>query len=147
MNEPSHSEDAPMTREELMSALFAQMVIQQSNMAVMLLGKSPHPQTGQVVQDFEAAKMFIDQLEMLETKTKGNLSKDEEHLLTQSLTALRMAFVEAVGPAPHETAEPKSPARPPESAPPAAEHVTPASPSQPPPSAEDESRKKFSKKY
>ena len=55
MNEPSHSEDAPMTREELMSALFAQMVIQQSNMAVMLLGKSPHPQTGQVVQDFEAA--------------------------------------------------------------------------------------------
>src|SRR5271167_3830307 len=114
MNEPSHSENAPMTREELMSALFAQMVIQQSNMAMMLLGKAPHPQTGQVVQDFEAAKMFIDQLEMLETKTKGNLSKDEEHLLTQNLTALRMAFVEAVGPVPQETAEQKSPAQSPE---------------------------------
>ncbi len=30
------------------------------------------------MQDFEAAKMFIDQLEMLEAKTKGNLTPEEE---------------------------------------------------------------------
>jgi uncharacterized protein DUF1844 len=147
MNESPHSENAPMTREELLSALFAQMVIQQSNMAMMLLGKAPHPQTGQLVQDFEAAKMFIDQLEMLEAKTKGNLSKDEGQLLTQSLTALRMAFVEAVGPAPQETPEQKSPARPAEQAPARTENEIPAQPAQPAPSAEEESRKKFSKKY
>ena len=60
--------------EEIRSALFAQMVMQQSSMAMMLLGKTPHPETGQMVRDLEAAKLFIDQLEMLEVKTKGNLN-------------------------------------------------------------------------
>src|SRR5436305_11535318 len=86
---------ANASREEIMSALFANMVIQQTNMAMMLLGKVAHPETGQFIQDLETAKMFIDQMEMLEAKTKGNLTKQEEGLLKQGLTALRMAFVEA----------------------------------------------------
>ena len=40
--------------------------------------------------------MFIDQLEMLEAKTKGNLSKQEDGLLKQALAAVRMSFVEAM---------------------------------------------------
>src|SRR6185437_2781085 len=86
----------PISREEMMSALFAQLVVQQSNMAMLLMGKVPHPQTGQTVRDIEAARLFIDQLEMLEAKTKGNLTKDEDQLLKQSLMSLRMAFVESV---------------------------------------------------
>ena len=82
-----------LSREEVLSALFAQLVMQQSNMAMMLLGKVAHPETGQVVKDIEAAKFFIDQLEMLEVKTKGNLSKEEGALLKQSLMSLRLAFV------------------------------------------------------
>src|SRR5215472_1920885 len=78
------------------SALFGHLVIQQSNMAMMMLGKVAHPETGEVVQNLDAAKLFIDQLEMLEEKTKGNLSKEESSLLKQSLMALRLAFVEAV---------------------------------------------------
>ena len=81
---------------DMMSALFAQMVMQQSNLALMLLGKTPHPETGQVVRDVEGAKFFIDQLEMLELKTRGNLNKEETALLKQSLMALRMAFVDCV---------------------------------------------------
>src|SRR6185503_2931044 len=91
----------PISREEMMSALFAQLVVQQSNMAMLLMGKVPHPQTGQTVRDTEAARLFIDQLEMLEAKTKGNLTKEEDQLLKQSLMGLRMAFVEAMeAPAP-----------------------------------------------
>src|SRR3569833_2627962 len=86
----------PISREEMMSALFAQLVVQQSNMAMLLMGKVPHPQTGQTMRDIEAARLFIDQLEMLDAKTKGNLTKEEEHLLKQSLMSLRMAFVQAV---------------------------------------------------
>src|ERR1700760_528024 len=99
MNEATNPAEAAMgepSREELMSAMFANMVIQQANMAMMLLGKVAHPETGQFMQDFEAARMFIDQLEMLEVKTKGNLSKQEDGLLKQALGALRMAFVESV---------------------------------------------------
>src|SRR5437763_12644314 len=97
MNDPKSSADQPpVSRDEMMSALFANMILQQTNMALMFLGQVPHPQSGQHVQDLDAARMFIDQLEMLEVKTKGNVSKEEEALLKRNLTALHMAFVEAI---------------------------------------------------
>src|SRR5438105_9485164 len=84
------------TRADEFSMLFAQLVMQQSNMAMMLMGKVAQPQSGQMTQDLDAARLFIDELEMLEAKTKGNLSKDEEALLKQTLMSLRLAFVESV---------------------------------------------------
>jgi len=96
MNEPKTSSGHEPTRDELMSALFAHLVMQQSNMAMMLMGKAPHPETGQALRDLESAKLFIDLLEMLEAKTKGNLTKEEQNLLKQTLMAVRMGFVEAV---------------------------------------------------
>jgi hypothetical protein len=134
-------------REEFLSALFANMVIQQTNMAMMLLGKVAHPETGQFMQDLESAKMFIDQLEMLEARTKGNLSKQEDALIKQALAALHMAFVETVdAPAAPSRPEPKSAAPAPAIESAAAPANPPAAPDagSPPP---DDSRKKFSKKY
>src|SRR5262245_20780224 len=84
---------ADMSHDEIMSALFAHMVIQNTNMALMFLGQVPHPESGEKVVDLETARMFIDQLEMLEVKTKGNLTREEEKLLQQSLMHLRMTFV------------------------------------------------------
>jgi hypothetical protein len=87
--------------EELHTTHFAQLVMQQANLAFMLLGKTPHPETGKAVRDLDGARMFIDQLEMLEAKTRGNLSATERDLLQQSLMSLRLAFVAAVdAPAP-----------------------------------------------
>lgn len=148
MNDPHVSDRtaAGHSHDELMSALFAQMVMQQSNLAMMLLGKAAHPETGQVMRDIEGAKLFIDQLAMLEAKTKGNLSKEEAALLKQSLMALRMAFVEAVNstPPPAETrAEPGTP--PVGSAAPVQPRQ--AAPAPDAPAGEEESRKKFIKKY
>jgi hypothetical protein len=146
-NEPADPM-ANASREEVISALFANLVIQQTNMAFMFLGRVPHPETGEIVQDFESAKFFIDQLEMIEAKTKGNLDKREEGLLKQSLTGLRMAFVEAIDGKKGEAPSPQS------ATPPISEATKPAEVAQdaPPtpetkPAAEDESRKKFSKKY
>ncbi len=134
-------DSANATREQILSGLFANMVIQQSDMALMLLGKAPHPQTGQTVQDFEAAKMFIDQLEMLEAKTQGNLNKEEAKLLQQSLTGLRLAFVQAIESGTAASASVPSPSPPGNQSPkqePAPDLQTPSA---------DESRKKFTKKY
>ncbi|MEO8428664.1 MAG: DUF1844 domain-containing protein [Verrucomicrobiota bacterium] len=142
MREPHLPEDQPSnaSREEMMSALFANMVLQQTNLALMLLGKVPNPETGQPMQDLDAAKMFIDQLEMLEAKTRGNLDKNKEKLLGQSLTSLRLAFVEAIeAPATAEENE-SEPIRPP-TAPVASNTQEATAP------AEEESRKKFTKKY
>jgi hypothetical protein len=139
---------APASREEILSALFANMVIQQTNMAMMLLGKVAHPETGKFMHDVEAAKMFIDQLEMLEAKTKGNLTREEDSLMKQALTALRMSFVEAIdGPAP-AAETPPAPAQPADPA--ASTSAAAPQPAAPPieaAPAQDESRKKFSKKY
>jgi len=141
MSDPISNEDAlaNMSREEMMSALFAHLIIQNTNMALMFLGKVPHPQSGEKVHDMEAAKMFIDQLEMLEAKTKGNLTPDEGKLLKQSLTHLHMTFVEAVGkPLPAEVSKPsEAPAIP----------ETPAAPAAATDAGEGESRKRFSKKF
>lgn len=142
------NELAPASREEMLAALFANMVVQQTNMALMLLGKIPHPQTGQPEQDLEGARMFIDQLEMLEAKTKGNLGKEETGLLQQSLTGLRMAFVEAIEGAEgqlHANVPPGPPPQPAVTSPAPAPSAPAATP--PPAPSEEESRKKFSKKY
>jgi hypothetical protein len=148
MNDPHASPDSSLSLspEEMRSALFAQMVMQQSSMAMMLLGKTAHPQTGETVRDLEAARLFIDQLEMLEYKTKGNLTQEETALLQQSLMSLRMAFVEAVdSPATQAESKPSQSSAPPEPAPgPAPAPAEPAPSGSP---AEAESRKKFTKKY
>ncbi len=131
--------------EEIASALFAQLVLQQANMAMMLLGKVPHPESGETIKDIEAARLFIDQLEMLETKTKGNLTPQESGLLKQSLMSLRLAFVEAVESPSAKEAAPASPSPTPPSQ--AAETPGSGAAAGPTTGPEDEHRKKFSKKY
>ena len=137
-----------LSREQFMSMLFAEMVVQQTNMAMIFLGKAPHPQTGKTEQNLAMARLFIDQLEMLELKTKGNLSREEETLLKQSLSHLRLSFVEAVnqqgGSAPPTTStEP----RPSGSATPGPSEPLPSGSAPPAQDAQDEPRKRFTKKY
>ncbi len=79
------------------AALFSQLVTGHGQMALMFLGKLPNPQTGNVeLPILEAARTFIDQLEMLEKKTQGNISPDETRLLQETLGLTRTAFVEVV---------------------------------------------------
>jgi hypothetical protein len=136
----SETNTSQNNRTEMMAALFAHMVMQQTNLAMMLLGKILHPETGQTIRDLEGAKLFIDQLEMLEAKTKGNLSKQEEGLLKQNLMNLRLAFVEAVN-EPSGDQPPAQPTPPPPST--SAEPQTAGASAAP----AEESHKKFSKKY
>ena len=81
--------------EARISSLFASMVLNQTQMALMLLGRVPHPQSGQSIRDLDGARLLIDQLEMLEVKTKGNLDAQETRMLREGLMALRMTYVEA----------------------------------------------------
>jgi hypothetical protein len=129
--------------EAMHSVLFLNLISQQTNMAFLFLGRVAHPQTGEVVQDFDSAKFFIDQLEMLEVKTKGNLDKREESMLKQSLTNLRMAFFESVE-NPMKFDEKGKPILPAEPAKPEETKAPEAAPAEP---TDEESKKRFSKKY
>jgi len=144
-----HPAGAPLGNEELQTALFAQLVLQQSNMALMMMGKVPHPETGETIKDLEAARLFIDTLEMLEARTQGNLNKQENNLLKQTLMNLRLQFVQAVEDksTPAQTSAEKAPPSQ-EPTPTSKERIsTTPSDQGAAPSAEDEHRKKFSKKY
>ena len=47
--------------------------------------------------DLELAKYNIDMLETVQEKTKGNLTKQEEKVLNDTLTQVRMAYVKVSG--------------------------------------------------
>jgi len=68
------------------------------NASVLLnLGAIEDPTTGKKTKDLPMAKQTIDILNMLEEKTSGNLSKDEENLLKNILYDLRIMFVKETG--------------------------------------------------
>jgi Domain of unknown function (DUF1844) len=128
-----------------LSQRFIEFVMMQAQNAALFLGQIPNPQTGKGEVNLELAKMFIDQLGMIQEKTRGNLTNEEGAVLKNTLANLQMAFVEVS----KEMREGKTesapePAEEPASSEPAAEAAS--APSAPPPS-EAESRKKFTKSY
>ncbi len=120
-----------------MTQRFIELVMMQAQQAAMFLGHVPNPQTGQPEVNLEFARMFIDQIEMLQEKTRGNLSNEETQMLTSVLSDLRLAFLQASkNPAPAAAVQSTIPAV--EAAPVQAAAVL---------ESEPESRKRFSKSY
>ena len=98
MSNPPLDEDSLVNanRDEILTALFERLVMQQTNMSLMLLGKIPNPETNEHTYDLEGAKIFVDQLEMLAAKTRGNLTSAEDELIRRSLAAAQAALIGAL---------------------------------------------------
>jgi hypothetical protein len=77
-----------------MGDLFRAFVAQQQYGAMIYMGKFVHPGTGQLERNLDAARFTIDLLGMLDEKTRGNLTKDEEVFLRQVLTTLRLNYLD-----------------------------------------------------
>ena len=134
-----------------LSQRFIEFVMMHAQNAALFLGQIPNPKTGQGEVNLELAKMFIDQLAMIQEKTRGNLTNEEATVLRNAISNLQMAYVEVAqdvskaGGQP-AAAEPEQPAEPP-TEPAADEKAKPAEPISAPPSSESESKKKFTKSY
>jgi hypothetical protein len=127
---------------------FIEFVMMQAQNAALFLGQIPNPQTGQAEVNLEVARMFIDQLAMIQEKTRGNLSSEETAVLRNALASLQMAFVEASQGGGASEASSPPPDLGPESAPAApADDAAPASPNAPSEPSASESKKKFTKSY
>ena len=61
--------------------------------AMQQMGKVMNPFTEKIERDMEHAKMSIEMLEMLRTRTSGNLTGQEARFLNHVLTELRLNFV------------------------------------------------------
>ncbi len=76
---------------------FAELVNIIMVQALAALGMLPGPKGERMQPQPDVAKHFIDMLQLLEEKTKGNLSDEEKQLIDQVLYESRMAFVQASG--------------------------------------------------
>jgi hypothetical protein len=83
-----------VTEKELPVLDFATFVLSLSHSALMHMGEAPHPESSKLERNLPLAKQTIDLIGMIEEKTKGNLSGEEERLLGQVLYDLRMRYVE-----------------------------------------------------
>lgn len=81
-------EDAPLPELN-----FPTFVISLNASALVHLGAIEDPATGKKVKNLPMAKQTIDILSMLEEKTRGNLSADEENILKNVLYDLRILYV------------------------------------------------------
>jgi len=131
-----------------LSQRFIEFVIMHAQNAALFLGQIPNPKTGEAEVNLDLARMFIDQLAMIQEKTRGNLTNEETKVLSNALSNLQMAYVEIAkeqpkGAAPEtpEAAPPQEPAEQPSPA--EAQPSAPISSAEP----ETESRKKFTKSY
>jgi hypothetical protein len=75
---------------------FASLLMSFATSALYHLGEIADPETGQRPdRNLPLARQTIDALEVLEEKSRGNRTQEEEELLTHLLTDLRMRFVQA----------------------------------------------------
>jgi Domain of unknown function (DUF1844) len=128
------------TQSGEMSQRFIEFVMMQAQQASLFLGRIPSPHSGKTEVLLEPAKLFIDHLEMIREKTRGNLTNEEKEILNSVLSDLEMAYVQAA-----EAASSSTPTKPPAASP---EEPAAATPSPEAASEEvSESKKKFSKSY
>jgi hypothetical protein len=137
------------TQSGELSQRFIEFVMMHAQNAALFLGQIPNPKTGEGEVNLELAKMFIDQLAMIQEKTRGNLTNEESTVLRNALSNLQMAYVEVAREAPKGAAQPQ-----PEQATAASQPVEQTSTITQEPSApisstesETESKKKFTKSY
>lgn len=76
------------------SPAFENLIRMLGSNAAMVLGAYADPRTGQPMLDPDAAREFIDMLDALHEKTKGNLAPEEDSLLLDLLGKLKMTYLE-----------------------------------------------------
>ena len=142
------------TRSGELSQRFIEFVMMHAQNAALFLGQIPNPKTGEGEVNLDLARMFIDQLAMIQEKTRGNLTNEESTVLRNALSNLQMVYVEVA----RET--PKGAPQPATAKPEPTEQPAPEQKPSPPPAAssetappvtstesESESKKKFTKSY
>ena len=83
-----------MTQSDKDSALLMNLLLLFQAAAMQHMGKIKNPMTDTIERDLEQAQFAIDTLDMLANQMKGNLSPEEERLLTSILKELKLNYVD-----------------------------------------------------
>ncbi len=82
---------------QLPKITFSTFIFSLNSSALFHLGLVPDPTTGKKEKNLLLAKQSIDIIGMLDEKTRGNLTSDEEKLLRNVLHDLRLMYVKEKG--------------------------------------------------
>jgi len=96
--EAAPSQTAPSQESHGLPVTFASFVISLGSSSLMLMGEQLDPRQEVMPVNLPQAKEIIDLLSVLEEKTKGNLTSEEETVLRDMLYALRMKYVTLASP-------------------------------------------------
>lgn len=89
-------EGTPKSPEKTLPKIdFSGFILSLYSSGLVQLGSVEDPSTGKKSKNLDLAKHTIDMIAMLEEKTRGNLTKDEENMLGVLLSEIRIAYVEA----------------------------------------------------
>lgn len=83
-----------LSTDQQQQLLFLMLVQQHEQIAMMGMGKVKNPATDKIERDLKSAKYAIDTLVMLEKFTEGNISGELKDYLQQTLTNLRLNYVD-----------------------------------------------------
>lgn len=83
-----------MSEIQNLEASFSTLALSIASSAMTSLGFAPNPSTGETELDINMAKFNIDLLQLLQEKTKNNLTDEEDKFLKQVLSDLQMRFIE-----------------------------------------------------
>jgi len=89
--------DEPEARGPLPEGNIAALISMLATQALFSLGLLQMKGQEEKKPDLELAKYNIDMLETIEEKTKGNLTEEEEKVLSTTLSELRMGYVRVAG--------------------------------------------------
>jgi hypothetical protein len=98
--ESNEQESNDADEQELPPLDFKLMVFSLNASALEHLGESAEPTGVPAMVDLALARQIIDMLAVLELKTRGNLTGEEERLLNQVLIDLRLRFTRKASPVP-----------------------------------------------
>ncbi|MGB2688264.1 MAG: DUF1844 domain-containing protein [Desulfobacterales bacterium] len=96
-SESEAAQEQERTDYQLPKINFATFIFSLNHSVLVHLGVMDDPTTGKKVRNIPIAKQTIDILGMLEEKTQGNLTEDEEKMLKSILYDLRMIYIKEKG--------------------------------------------------
>ncbi len=79
---------------EKLEASFTILIMSIGSSALMAMGLTPDPQSGQTAVDKDMARFNIDLLLLVKEKTKNNLDQEEKNFLDQVLADLQSKFLQ-----------------------------------------------------
>ncbi|MFC1561599.1 DUF1844 domain-containing protein [candidate division KSB1 bacterium] len=85
---------------------FISLILNFQMSAMIGMGKLMNPVTNKTERKLDDARIAIDMLEMMQQKTRGNLASEEERMLNQVLTDLRLNYIHESSRSDHEVKEP-----------------------------------------